>query len=97
MQKMKDMLTKQQSSEKIEGELKVKETKGEGFTTLEVSHKSDSPDPRVGGTKIIFDSRLDKVASNQETELDAYLKVKQQEKERKQKPITELDKQKLLL
>jgi len=76
MQKMKEMLTKQQSSEKIEGELKVKETKGDGYTTLEVSHKNESPDPRVGGTKIIFDSRLDSVAKNSETELEAYLKVK---------------------
>jgi len=62
---MKDMLTQnknEETAEKMQGELKVKETKGDGFSTLEVSHKSESPDPRVGGTKIIFDTRLDGVA-----------------------------------
>ena len=41
--------------------MSVKEVVGDGYSQVEVSHKADSLDPRVGGTKIIFDSRLDDV------------------------------------
>jgi len=38
-------------------------------------------DPRVGGTRIIFDTRLtDVTQSNKSDELTAYLKVKNEEK-----------------
>ena len=53
---------KQKYSKGPEG-MTVKEVVGEGFSQLEVSHKADSADPRVGGTKIIFDSRLDDVTN----------------------------------
>jgi hypothetical protein len=42
--------------------MEVKEVVGDGFSQVEISHKSDSTDPRVGGTKIIFDSRFDDVS-----------------------------------
>jgi len=64
------------------------ETSGDGFSTIEISHKSESNDPRVGGTKIIFDSRLDNPDREETAELDAFLKAKKNEK----KPKTELEK-----
>ena len=42
-------------------DLKVKQIDKDGYEQIEISQKSDSPDPRVGGTKIIFDSRLDDI------------------------------------
>lgn len=59
---------------------------------MEISHKSDSPDPRVGGTKIIFDSRFDKITEQSKTaDLDAFIKAKQ---EKSHRPKTELEIQK---
>jgi len=37
---------------------KIKYVDGEGYSQVEVSQNSDSPDPRVGATKIIFDTRF---------------------------------------
>jgi len=80
--KMKSMLKS--------SELNITEKSGDGFTALEVSHKADSPDPRVGGTRITFDSRLDKISEATETsELDAFRKIKAEQKQRK--PVTELE------
>jgi hypothetical protein len=42
------------------GDVSVEETHGDGFSQIAISTKAESPDPRVGGTKIVFDSRLDK-------------------------------------
>mmetsp|Transcript_11349 Transcript_11349/g.19123 ORF Transcript_11349/g.19123 Transcript_11349/m.19123 type:complete len:236 (-) Transcript_11349:48-755(-) len=58
-------------------ELEISEIKGDGYEQLMISQNADSPDPRVGGTKIIFDSRLDKSLQNSETsEIEAFLKLK---------------------
>jgi hypothetical protein len=61
------------SSDKI----KITKTFEDGYEQVMVSHMSESPDPRVGGTKIIFDARLDKITEQSQTsQLDAYIKVK---------------------
>jgi hypothetical protein len=53
--------------EKIEdGQMEVSVIKGGNFEQVQVSQGgavSDNPDPRVGGAKIIFDSRLDKFST----------------------------------
>ncbi len=56
---------------------------------------AESPDPRVGGTKIIFDSRLSEISET--SQLDAFIKVKQQEKQKKLKHPNDIEKQKLML
>jgi len=78
MMKMKEILR-----EGKQGDIKVKETQGDGYSTIEIDHKSDSPDPRVGGTKITFDSRLDNQNKGEISELGAFLKVKADMKQRR--------------
>lgn len=39
--------------------------KGGTFEQVQVSQAADNPDPRVGGSRIIFDSRLDKFTTQQ--------------------------------
>ena len=46
-----------QMSEK--DQMTIREIKGMDYSQVEISTKADSPDPRVGGTRIVFDSRLD--------------------------------------
>ena len=60
------------------GDTQVLEVQGDGYSQTEISHKADTPDPRVGGTKIIFDTRLSDITKQSETaQLDAFIKTKQ--------------------
>lgn len=45
--------------------MKVQYIKSEGYEQVSVTPTIDNPDPRVGGSKIIFDSRLDKFSTAQ--------------------------------
>lgn len=64
--------------------LQIKEVQGEGYSQLEVGYNADSPDPRVGGTKIVFDSRFDEITKQAETsKITAFMKVKAEEKQPK--------------
>jgi hypothetical protein len=54
-EKMKERLKARDESNNF----KIKEIDGDGYSQVEVSQNAESPDPRVGGTKIIFDSRFD--------------------------------------
>jgi hypothetical protein len=70
---MKERLLNRQSSKEME----VREISGEGFSQTEFSQNADTPDPRIGGSKIIFDSRLSDVTKNSETsDIDAFINVK---------------------
>ena len=80
---MKDLLEIAENPDK--GKQVLKQSKdttitshsGQDYSAIEVSHPSESNDPRVGGTKITFDSRLDKISDGEKTsELEAYIKVK---------------------
>ena len=63
--------------------MKVREVEGEGYSQIEISHKADSPDPRVGGTRITFDTRLDALTQQSKTgQLDAFMKAKAEEKQK---------------
>ena len=78
--------------------MEVREIAGDGFSQLEFSQNSDTPDPRIGGSKIIFDSRLSDVTKNSETsDIDAFYKVKAEQKEKQRPKLSELETQKLLL
>ena len=48
------------SQQSREDGTKIAVIKGDGYESVTVTQASDSPDPRVAGTKIIFDSRMDK-------------------------------------
>lgn len=65
-------------------DVSVKEIEGEGYSAVEISTRdTEVVDPRVGGTKIVFDSRLaDVTKSSESTQLSAFMKVKAQEKEK---------------
>ena len=74
---MKQKLLNRDSDKNME----VKEIEGVGYSQLEVSQNSDSPDPRVGGTKIIFDTRLSDVTEkSQSSQLSTFMKMKSDEK-----------------
>lgn len=67
----------------------VAEVKGDGFSQTTISQKADSPDPRVGGTKIIFDTRLANITQSSETsQIDAFMKVKAEQKASKENKLT---------
>ena len=88
---------KQKYSQGPEG-MSVKEVVGDGFSQVEVSHKADSKDPRVGGTKIIFDSRLDDATKATENiQIKSFIKAKADQKEAAKPKMTELEKQKQML
>lgn len=73
----KKLLNREQDQNVME----VKQIEGEGYSQLEFSQNSDSPDPRVGGTKIIFDTRLkDVTEKSQSSQLDTFMKIKSEEK-----------------
>lgn len=77
--------------------MKIEEYEGDDYSQISYQTKPDVNDPRVGGTTIIFDSRLDEVVKDSETnKIRAFMKVKQESLEYKPKP-TELDKQKEIL
>jgi hypothetical protein len=70
-----------------DGEISITRNSSEFYEQVEVGYKSESPDPRVGGTKIIFDTRLDKITENSTTgKLDAFMKVKSEQKQQGYKP-----------
>ena len=72
-EQMRERLLKRESNKGIE----VREIAGDGYSQIEFSQNPDTPDPRIGGSKIIFDSRLADVTKNAETsDLDAFYKVK---------------------
>ena len=48
--------------------MEVKIIEGDDFQQIQVSTGGDTPDPRVVGPKIIFDSRLDKFSKGGATE-----------------------------
>ena len=78
--------------------IEFKEITGDGYSQLEFSQNSDTPDPRIGGSKIIFDSRLADVTQNSETiDIDAFYKAKAEQKEKSRPKMSELETQKLLL
>ena len=67
--------------------MEVKLIKGDTFEQVQVRQKGSTPDPRVAGPKIIFDSRLDKMSHSE------IIKKKQQESP----PYTLDDKKKILV
>ena len=70
---MKKMLRKSDD----DAEVRVKKFQGEDFEQVKVSHNSESTDPRVGGTTIMFDSRLDQLTHEARTsDIDAFMKAK---------------------
>ena len=70
--------------------MKIEEYEGNDYSQISYQTKPDVNDPRVGGTTIIFDSRLDEVVKDSETsKIRAFMKVKQESLEYKPKP-TEL-------
>lgn len=59
-QRIKDLLSKPDNEQVLkEGDVKISKVMDDGVEQLIISHKSESPDPRVGGTKIVFDPRFD--------------------------------------
>ena len=79
------------------GDTHVREVVGQGFSQTEISHKADSPDPRVGGTKIIFDTRLADITKRSETgQLDAFMKAKAEDKQKKDR-ARDLERQRQML
>lgn len=91
---MKALLLKKDKEKGIE----VREIQGDGYTQTEISQKADSMDPRVGGTRIIFDTRLtDITQSNESDELTAYMKVKNDEKKKRENKNNDPEYQKKML
>lgn len=83
--KLKELLSKPDAPPSEEmlktSEIMVRRLQEADYEQVEISHKSESPDPRVGGTKIIFDSRFDKITEQSKTaDLDAFIKAKQESK-----------------
>ena len=68
--------------------MEVKVIKGDTYEQLTVKQVGASPDPRVAGPRIIFDSRLDNVQQSKD-----HIKQKQHESP----PYTLDDKKKLLV
>lgn len=70
---MKERLLRRDSTKGLE----VREISGDGYSQIEISQNPDTPDPRIGGSRIIFDSRLAEVTKTSGTrDLDAFIKVK---------------------
>jgi hypothetical protein len=91
---MKELLLKKDQQTGLE----VKEIKGQGYSQTEFSQKADTLDPRIGGTKIIFDSRLgDVTKTTEDDQLRAFMKIRADEKKKKEPRMSELDQQKLML
>ena len=62
-EQMKQRLMKMQNKD-----VSVKEIEGEGYSAVEISTRdTEIVDPRVGGTKIVFDSRLADVTKSSES------------------------------
>ena len=59
---MRELLLKKDKERGLE----IREIQGQGYTQTEFSQKADTLDPRIGGTKIIFDSRLGDVTKSAE-------------------------------
>lgn len=82
-QRLKDLLQKPEDQQVLlDGEVKISKVIDDGVEQIQISHKSESPDPRVGGTKIIFDPRFDQL-QQQNNELDVYLKIKAEQEKAK--------------
>lgn len=93
---MKALLLKKQTRDS-DG-MEVREIQGQGYTQTEFSQQVDTKDPRIGGTKIIFDSRLSDITKASETDqLRAFMKVKTDEKARNKPKMTDLEQQKQML
>ena len=77
-QRMKEMLNKSKTKEtSTEGNVEIKRIVSKDYEQVKVSQNADSPDPRVGGTTIMFDSRLDEISSKSNTrDIDAFMKTK---------------------
>eukprot|EP00347_Sterkiella_histriomuscorum_P017368 403349651 len=79
------------SSEKTSDGLQVSRIAGNDYEQIQVQQVGSTPDPRVLGPKIVFDTRLDKFSTPQESK--DHIKQKQQELP----PYTLDDKKKLLI
>ena len=73
-EQMKQRLMKMQNKD-----VSVKEIEGDGYSSVEISTRdTEIVDPRVGGTKIVFDTRLaDVTSSSESSQFTAFMKVKQ--------------------
>ena len=91
---MRELLLKKDREKGLE----IREIQGDGYSQTEFSQKADTLDPRIGGTKIIFDSRLsDATNATEGDQLKAFMRIKADEKKKKQHQMTELEQQKLML